>query len=64
MTQVQRAQAKSNIRAFKTSLKAQPAFENPALALDTIRVGDCLKQLALLPDASVDLVFAQGQSDA
>ena len=58
MTQVQRAQAKSNIRAFKTSLKAQPAFENPALALDTIRVGDCLKQLALLPDASVDLVFA------
>ena len=58
MTQVQRAQAKSNIRAFKTSLKAQPAFENSALALDTIRVGDCLKQLALLPDASVDLVFA------
>jgi len=58
MTQVQRAQAKSNIRAFKTSLKAQPAFENSALELDTIRVGDCLKQLALLPDASVDLVFA------
>ena len=58
MTQSQRAQAKSNIRAFKTSLKAQDAFERPALELDKIRLGDCLKELALLPDASVDLVFA------
>lgn len=58
MTQSQRAQAKSNVRAFKTSLKTRPAFEKPALELDTIRLGDCLKELELLPDASVDLVFA------
>ncbi len=58
MTQSQRAQAKSNVRAFKTSLKTRPAFEKPALELDTIRLGDCLKELAMLPDASVDLVFA------
>ncbi len=58
MTQSQRAQAKSNVRAFKTTLKSHEAFEKPALELDTIRLGDCLKELAQLPDASVDLVFA------
>jgi modification methylase len=58
MTQSQRAQAKSNIRAFKTSLKAHAAFEKPDLVLDTVRLGDCLAELAKLPDASVDLVFA------
>ncbi len=58
MTQSQRAQAKSNVRAFKTTLKSHEAFEKTALELDTIRLGDCLKELAQLPDASVDLVFA------
>jgi modification methylase len=58
MTQSQREQAKSNIRAFKTSLKAHEAFEKQDLELDTVRLGDCLAELAKLPDASVDLVFA------
>jgi modification methylase len=49
---------KSNIRSIKTGRKAASGFDQADLVLDTVRLGDCLEQLALLPDASVDLVFA------
>ncbi|WP_406856611.1 site-specific DNA-methyltransferase [Alsobacter sp. KACC 23698] len=37
---------------------SSPRMERSALPLDTVLVGDCVAELAKLPDASVDLVFA------
>ncbi|AXC48516.1 site-specific DNA-methyltransferase [Paracoccus suum] len=41
-----------------TAIQTKPRKPAPALPLNTILSGDCIEMMATLPDASVDLVFA------
>ncbi|WP_432431222.1 site-specific DNA-methyltransferase [Methylocella silvestris] len=56
------AHARSQLKVLRPETGAfpapLPADRSPTLPLNEILIGDCLEQLARLPDASVDAVFA------
>ncbi len=41
-----------------TAVRARSALRPKALELDTIRIGDCIAEMARLPDKCVDMIFA------
>ena len=56
--------AKSRRTVKRVPAIAASAMEGPKLPLDTILQDDCVAAMASLPDACVDLVFAEDIADA